>query len=616
MPLPFPYKAPVEELLFALEAAGVKHERYNANLNIAAAREDAALTLEMVAEFATQQLFPLHKLPGAATLERGVISYPSSPPKPGEPKPDEYAKAYKTYVQLGLQALSAAEEHEGTNLPQALKALVDDLIFQGSDTLGLVRVLTNATYSGIATNAKDAATDNGEGKLPTYLRDIILKKLASGEWPGLMVMTEENAGSSLTGIEARAELATDGKTYRITGQKIFISTPDDQCCDNKVHLMLVKIGDDAELSLMAVPEKLVNKSGAIGDKNGVEATGIEHKIGAKASATVVMNYTGATGYLVGERGKGMLAMIDPTMKEARRAIGRQSIALAFHAYQQSLKFAMDEDGKGRRQSRATNGIEDRTHSADPIIVHPDVRRMLLNIRSTIEGAWALDCMTELEADVPTPNRPKEKDFMQGKELNKAAYKAAHQKWIMEHPEEADAVRWVDLLTSLQKYNFTEKGFGATDEAIQIFGGRGFLQDTGIGDLMLAARVPRIYEGANGLQAITLVARQLPNLEVFEKRVNELVINAGKEGQAYTRPLQDGLQKLLDSAKTIQELSEADPNVANGAAHNFMELFSTVAMGYSWAKMATLAQQKLKEGNLQERDKLFYETKLVLYTAGA
>lgn len=579
MALPFGYQASITDINFAFEAAGVWDERFNVIPEISHLRaprkksddatdyEAGQLILKTAKELAEGEFLPLYENTESATYnpDTHVVKLPKG-----------YKEAHDKYVASGLQGVAASTEHGGMGLPKALDAAIAQILFAANNAFALGVSLTKSVRRGLVKNAKDAEPGNEEGKLPTRLRDIFVENLTSGKWPGLIVITEKETGSDLSLTKTQA-LKNDDGSYRITGEKIFItggdndfSTPENN--GNIIHLVLVRIGDDKELSLMAVPKYLVNEEEKIGEANKVYASGLWHKMGAEHSATVTLQYEGAKGWLVGERGKGIAAMIGDVINDSRRTIGRENLGIADIAAQNSLKYARNDDGKGRRMGRAMHGHENPEQPADSIIVHPGVRTMLLHQQAFVQGARVLDLLTELEADV----------------------------------QDKESQQWVSLLTNMQKYQFTEEGFEVANRAVQIFGGAGYIKELGVERLVRDARVPEIYEGTNQVQATTLVGRQLPNLVVFEKRVREFTDRIGEND--YTKPLLESLNELMESSRNVESILGGDKNAANAVAETFIKLFGTVAIGYGCARSAALAQEKLKT-NPPEHEKAFYEGKL-------
>lgn len=578
MGIAYKYKAPIADLNFALEVAGVNNKKYEAipNIEVLQDQENRYVVFKSVADFAEGTLRDIYNKPEHVKYDSATHTVKL---------PEGYAEAYAKYAEMGIIAMTAPEKDGGLAWPKALGAAVSQIMYAGNNVFELTHSLTKSVCVGITENAKDAEIGNSDGKLPTEYRDSILRDLVSGKAIGLMVMTENKVGTHLPDMEAKAIKQEDG-TYLINSTKIFITGGDNEYTTrendkNIHHLTLVKIGDDEELSLMVISKFPIDKNGRIKsiselskneENHKVYVSGIEKKTGAKHSATTTMQYENAMGFLVGERGGGMKAMF-PVMNEARRAIGRQALGIADIASQFSFKHAQNEDhSNGRSQGRATNGSEFPEKPADSIIVHPAVREMLLRERAFVEGARVLDFITELEADLP----------------NK------------------DSKKWVQLVTNMQKRHFTEEGRKATNHAVQIYGGSGYIIETGIEEFLRDAIVPEIYEGTNQVQAVTLVSRQLPNFEVFEKRVKELINEFSDK--KYTKTLDKGLKKLVRLKEAIVKLVEKDINAGNAAAQSFVGLFGDVALGYVWAKTAQLAQEKLKE-NPNSAEKLFYETKL-------
>jgi acyl-CoA dehydrogenase len=559
------YTPPLRDIEFAFEAAGVNDARYDAVANIDMLRSEGAETrqtlLETAKDFSSKDLLKLYQDKSHVAFANGNVITPKG-----------YEKTYQDYVDSGLGAIVAQEKDGGMQLPKALDAAVGQMFFAANNTFSMLRVLNKSVYEGISQNAKDNDAHNAEGKLSSAQRDTMLKNLASGQWSGVMALTEPDAGSDLSNIRTKAALENDG-SYRISGSKSFITAADNDYTTldkkgNIIHLVLAKIGNDKELSLIAVPKLLFDDNGNATAKNTVNIVGIEDKMGMKHSATCTVEYANAKGWLVGERAKGMAAMFD-VMNEARRQVGRQSMAIADIAYQNALAYANE-----RRQGRAVHGAEHPSEQADPILVHPGVREMLLRQRAFIEGARVFDFLTELEGDVP---------------------------------QDKSAKAWVELVTNMIKFHFSEQGYQSVDLATRVYGGSGYIRETGIEEYLRDAWVARTYEGTNQIQAVAQVGRHLDKFQVFEKRVNAF-IEKHPENKKFNAPLAEGMDALSASVKTVADLRAKDKNAAFAAGEELMHLFGAVALGYAWARSAALAEEKLKHSP-DKAEKAFLEEKL-------
>jgi len=522
-----------------------------------------AAVLEGGGKLCEDVLFPANA-PGDAkgcTYANGTVTTPTG-----------YKDAHRAFVAGGWNGLSFAPEYGGQGLPRVLAECFGEMSMSAN--------LAYTTYPGLAAGAAEAISKHGSPEQKaTYM-----PKLVAGEWGGTMNLTEPHCGTDLGLIRTKAEPQADG-SYRITGTKIFISAGEHDLTANIIHLVLARIvgapAGTRGISLFIVPKFLLDADGTPGRRNGVRCGSIEHKMGIKGSATCVMNYEDATGYLLGEKHKGMRAMFT-MMNSARLAVGVQGLALSEIAYQNAAHYA-----KERRQGRALKGAAEPGHAADPIIVHPDVRRMLLTMRAFNEGARALAAWVGLNLDL------------------------AHK-----HPDpraRRDADDLVALLTPVIKAYFTDFGYECVNTGQQCFGGSGYIVETGMEQFVRDARISQIYEGANGIQALDLVGRKLPQgmgrlLRQFFHPVDRFIqANANDPALAdYVRPLAKSFARLQQATAWIGEQGLRDPNQAGAAASDYLKLFALVAMAYIWAQMAEVANEKLANG---ADDKRFYQAKL-------
>jgi alkylation response protein AidB-like acyl-CoA dehydrogenase len=399
-------------------------------------------------------------------------------------------------------------------------------------------------------------------------------KLASGEWSGSMCLTEAHAGTDLGMIHTKAVPDGDG-AYRITGTKIFISAGDHDLTENIVHLVLAKLpdapGGTKGISLFLVPKYLPTDAGTPGDRNGVTVGSIEHKMGIKASATCVLNFEQATGWLVGEPHKGMRAMF-VMMNGARLAVGLQGLGLAEVAYQNALSYAKD-----RLQGRALTGVKNPSGPADSILVHPDVRKGLLRIKAFNEGMRSLAYWVGIRIDL----EPR-------------------------HPDPAvreEAEDLVALMTPVIKAFLTDKGFDNTNAALQTLGGHGYIKEYGIEQYVRDARIAQIYEGTNAIQALDLVGRKLPMeggrlVRRFFTLVKGDVVAAASVDclEEFAKALGGSLYQLQKATMLLAEKGFANPDEVGAAATEYLHLMGYVAVGWQWLRMATVAQQRLAAGD--------------------
>ncbi|HQY44719.1 MAG TPA: acyl-CoA dehydrogenase, partial [Paracoccaceae bacterium] len=408
-----------------------------------------------------------------------------------------------------------------------------------------------------------------------------LPRMVTGEWTGTMNLTEPHCGTDLGLMRTRAEPQADG-SYAITGQKIFISAGDHDMASNVIHLVLARAPGGGEgtkgISLFIVPKFLVDADGSLGPRNAVSVGKVEEKMGIHGNATCVMNYDGAKGWLLGDLHKGMRAMFT-MMNEARLGVGLQGYAVAEAAYQAAVAYAQD-----RLQGRDVTGVRNSSGPADPIIVHPDIRRALMDQKSFVEGARALTYW--------------------GAFLIDRAHRAGD--------VQADAL--VSLMTPVIKGFLTDKGFDSAVLAQQVFGGHGYIEEQGMSQFVRDARIAMIYEGANGVQALDLVGRKLAQdggkhvMAFFEMVKTFLKENEGNEALKgpFLDPLKAASKDLQAAGMFFMQNGMKDPNAALAGSYDFMHLFGHVCLGLMWARMAKAAQAALDGGT---GDKAFYETKL-------
>jgi alkylation response protein AidB-like acyl-CoA dehydrogenase len=432
-------------------------------------------------------------------------------------------------------------------------------------------------YQGLTHGAISAILAHGtEEQKSTYL-----PKMVSLDWTGTMNLTEPHCGTDLGLLRTKAEPQPD-RSYRITGQKIFISAGDHDLASNVIHLVLAKAPGGGEgtkgISLFIVPKFLVKEDGSLGERNAVSVGKIEEKMGIHGNATCVMNYDGATGYLLGELHKGMRNMFT-MMNEARLGVGLQGYAVAEPAYQNAVAYA-----KERLQGRAVTGAENPSGPADPLIVHPDIRRNLMDQKSFLEGARAFTFW--------------------GASLIDRAHRAGD--------KEADGM--ISLLTPVIKGFLTDKGFETAVNAQQVWGGHGYIEEQGMSQFTRDARITMIYEGANGVQALDLVGRKLaaeggkPVMAFFEMVKGFIKENEGDAAlkKDFLDPLKAASKDLQAAGMFFMQNGMKNPNAALAGSYDFMHLFGHVCLGLMWARMAKAALSALASGT---SDTAFYETKL-------
>jgi butyryl-CoA dehydrogenase len=477
------------------------------------------------------------------TYENGVVRAPTG-----------FKEAYAAFVEGGWPSLAADPDYGGQGLPHLLNTLVEELICSANLSFGTYPGLTHGAYRALHAHASQE------------LKDRYLPKLAEGTWTGTMCLTEPHCGTDLGLVRTKAEANEDG-SYAITGTKIYISCGEHDLAENIVHLVLARLpgapAGTKGISLFVVPKFLPNEDGTPGARNGVNCGGIEHKMGLNASATCVMNFEGATGWLVGEPNKGMRQMFT-MMNLARLAVGIQGIGLSEASYQGAVQYAHD-----REQGRALTGAKYPDRKADPIIVHPDVRRMLLTMRAYTEGMRALGAWVAREADIADAH-PDADRRQQGDDL-------------------------VALMTPVVKALFTDVGYEVTNLGVQVHGGSGYVRETGMEQFVRDCRIAQIYEGANGIQGLDLVGRKMPAhtgrslRRFFHPVANFLTENQdNKELAPFVQPLAKGFGRLQTVTGWLAQKGLSDPEEAGAAATDYLRLIGLVALGYMWARTAQVA----------------------------
>ncbi|WP_267393005.1 MULTISPECIES: acyl-CoA dehydrogenase C-terminal domain-containing protein [unclassified Sphingomonas] len=529
--------------------------------------------LEEAGRMAQDILLPLNAsgdLEGC-TLENGVVRTPTG-----------FKAAYDQFREGGWAALASPPEWGGQGLPETINKLVEEMICATNLSFSLYPGLTHGATTAI------------EGHASEDIKQAYLPKMVSGEWAGTMCLTESHCGTDLGLLRTKAVPQDDG-SYLVDGAKIFISSGDHDLTDNVIHLVLARLPDAAKgvrgISLFVVPKYLPNDDGSVGASNGVSVAGLEHKMGLKGSATCQMVFEGSRGWLVGEAGKGLAAMFT-MMNTERVSVGIQGLGINEIAYQSAVAYAKD-----RLQGRALGGAARPELAADPIIVHPDVRRSLMTMRVYAEGCRALGQWAALALD---------------------AEKHA------DDPEiKARATDFVALITPVVKALFTDLAFEAANHGVQIHGGHGYIRESGVEQFVRDARITQIYEGTNGIQALDLVGRKMPahmgrQLRPFFHAVSNLIeemtgdphVMQDKALGAFTGGLQQAFGALQLSTGMIAQKGMKDPEEAGAAATDYLRLMGLVGMGYCFLKAARIATTKLAGGDA-EAD--FYRAKLA--TAG-
>ena len=548
------YQAPVDDALFLLN--DVFHlERYGNLPGFADATPDLVeAVLREAAKFSEEVLTPLNRVgdrEGCTHQADGRVTTPTG-----------FKEAFKQLVEGGWIGISVPAEFGGQDLPGALTELVNEFLCSANMAFAMYPGLTQGAIAALLAHAAPE------------LQAKYLPKMVSGEWTGTMNLTEPHCGTDLGLLRTKAVKQDDG-SYKITGTKIFISAGEHDLADNIIHLVLARIegapAGTKGISLFVVPKITVNDDGSLGEANGVSCGSLEEKMGIHGNATCVMNYDAATGWLIGEENRGLAAMF-VMMNEARLGVGVQGLALSEVAYQNAAAYA-----KERLQGRALTGVKYPDKPADPIIVHPDVRRTLMSIRAFNEAARALVMWTALKGDVA---RRSDDDN-----------------------ERQSADDHMGLLTPVIKGVLTDGGFANAVMAQQVFGGHGYIAEHGVEQFVRDARIAMIYEGANGIQALDLVGRKLGKdggraLMAFFNEVTGYIKDKGADAgmKPYVAPLSVALGHLQQASKWFMQNALAKPDNAGAGATDYMHMFGLVALGYMWCKIAEAALVKLPKAN--------------------
>ncbi|MBZ9537771.1 acyl-CoA dehydrogenase C-terminal domain-containing protein [Modicisalibacter tunisiensis] len=557
------YQAPLRDLRFVMNEV-LDYPGHYARLpgGEEATPDIVAAILEEGGRFAREVLLPLNQSGDqeGCRLEGGEVKTPRG-----------FKDAYARYVEGGWPGLSAAVEHGGQGLPVSLGLALSEMICSSNLAWGM--------YPGLSHGAADALRHHGtESQKTTYL-----SKLVEGVWTGTMCLTEPHCGTDLGLIKTRAVPEGDD-AYRITGTKIFISAGEHDLAENIVHLVLAKLPDAPEgsrgISLFVVPKFLPDADGNPGERNGVTCGSLEHKMGIHGNATCVMNFDDAKGYLVGPPHKGLACMFT-MMNEARIGVGIQGLGLMEASYQNSLAYARD-----RLQMRALSGAKATDKPADPIIVHPDVRRMLLTQKSLAEGGRMLVMYTGQLVDL-----------------------AGH---ATDAAERERAETLLGLLTPIVKAFLTELGFEATNEGLQVFGGHGFIQEWGMEQFVRDARITRLYEGTTGIQALDLLGRKVlmsqgETLKVFTKEIHKFCqANADNEVlKPFVEPLATLNAEWGELTLAVGMKAMNDREEVGAASVDYLLYSGYVTLAYLWARAVATAERALAEGT---EDAAFYRAK--------
>jgi alkylation response protein AidB-like acyl-CoA dehydrogenase len=546
------YKAPIDDVNFLLNDV-FQFDRYNNLPGFSDASPDVrAAILEEAAKLSEQVLQPLNRtgdLEGCVRHDDGSVTTPKG-----------FKDAFKQVAEGGWLGLSTPVEFGGQGLPVTLSQTVAE--FQISANMAF------SMYGGLTMGATAALLVHGTPEQKaTYL-----PKMVAGEWTGTMNLTEPQCGTDLGLLRTKAVKQTDG-SYKITGTKIFISAGEHDLTENIVHLVLARIegapAGTRGLTLFVVPKMLVDADGSVGEHNNVTCGSIEEKMGIHGNSTAVLNYEGALGWIIGEENRGLNAMFT-MMNEARLGVGVQGLGMSEVAYQNAAIYARE-----RLQGRALTGPKFPDKPADPIIVHPDVRRTLMTIKAFNEAARALVLWTALRGDI------------------------AHRSEDDKQRQAADD--HLGLLTPVIKGVLTDTGFANTVMAQQMYGGHGYIAENGMEQFVRDSRIAMIYEGANGIQALDLVGRKLGKdggravMAFFNEVGGFIKENGGEAMKPYVGPLGAALGQLQQATMWFAANGLAKPDNAGAGSTDYMHMFGLVALGYMWAQIVKAAQEKLATG---------------------
>ncbi|WP_163835858.1 acyl-CoA dehydrogenase C-terminal domain-containing protein [Spartinivicinus ruber] len=549
------YKAPITDMQFVLYDVFKADRLWSQWKSLAdlVERDTADAILEEAGKLATNLLAPINR----SGDEEGV--------KWSEGKvttPEGFKGAHHTYAEGGWVGLTGNPEYGGMGMPKMLSVQVEEMGYSANNSFMLYQTLSSGACLAIDKHATEE------------LKTTYLEKIYSGEWAGSMCLTEPHAGTDLGIIRTKAEPQPDG-SYLVTGTKIFITGGEHDLTDNIIHLVLAKLPDapagSKGISLFLVPKIMVNEDGSLGERNAVHCGSIEHKMGIKASSTCVMNFDGAKGYLVGEVNRGLVCMFT-MMNYERLSIGIQGLGCSEMSYQKALSYA-----KERLQGKTIINGKRSDHIADPIIGHPDVRRMLLNMKAMTEAGRAFSTYVAMQLDTA--------------------------KYATDETTRENAEKLVALLTPITKAFFTDIGLDNCVLGQQVYGGHGYIREWGQEQLVRDVRIAQIYEGTNGIQALDLMGRKVVHnkgefFNCFADEVKTFISNekSNPDLAEYIEPLERALNNLVVLTAWIIEQSANDVNEVGAASVEYLHVFGYTAYSYMWALMARTVLENKAEGD--------------------
>ncbi|WP_018928310.1 acyl-CoA dehydrogenase C-terminal domain-containing protein [Pseudomonas umsongensis] len=553
------YKAPLRDMRFVLNEVFEVSRLWARLPGLAEVidEETAAAILEEAGKISAEVVAPLNRSSDeqGCTWSNGIVI-----------APEGFVAAYQAFAAGGWVGVGGDPQFGGMGMPKAISAQVEEMVNSASLSFGLYPMLTAGACLSINAHASQE------------LKERYLPNMYAGTWTGSMCLTEAHAGTDLGLIRTRAEPQADG-SFKISGSKIFITGGEHDLTENIIHLVLARLPDAPAgpkgISLFLVPKVLVNADGSLGERNALSCGSIEHKMGIKASATCVMNFDGATGWIVDAPNKGLAAMFT-MMNYERLGVGIQGLALGERSYQNAVAYARD-----RLQSRSPTGAQSKDKAADPIIVHPDVRRMLLTMKALNEGGRAFSSYVALQLDTA--------------------------RYSDDAPTRTRAQELVSLLTPVAKAFLTDMGLETTVHGQQIFGGHGYIREWGQEQLVRDVRITQIYEGTNGIQSLDLVGRKIVAsggalYRLFAAEVRHYTANACADLGEFTKPLNAAMDTLDELTAWLLDRAQSNPNEIGAASVEYLHVFGYTAYAYMWTRMAKTAM------STHSKD-VFYASKL-------